>query len=948
MTTFLRDTEPPSEPQFDVPRLYGRAVECARMDQLLQDASTGRAAALRVLGERGIGKSSLLDHVARRADGYRVLRARGVADERDLPYAGLQLLCAPLLEELERLEPAQQAALSTAIGLSGGEPPDRLLVSVAALNLLTGAAEHQPVCCLVDDAHWLDTASLLVLAFVVRRAERSPLLVVFGECERQDVPELDGLPEMRLEALPWSDAHSVLLAGAPGKIDAAVTERILLEARGNPRALLEAVDGTTAAELAGGYAIPAPRPDSRHRDHDCVRRARRLPADARQLLLTVAAEPTGDPAVASRAAAWLGVDAHAAELLEAESLLTFGPRVVFGCATLRAAVYAGATPPEIRLAHRAVAEAIISGPDLDRRAWHLALSTGGLDDRIAADLERSAAAAQARGGIAARAAFLERAALVTADPAARARRALTAAGAQHAAGSLDAAQHLLSIAASGPPDPAREAYIGFQRARIEFATRRDDAAPQLLLAAARRLRAYSPGLARRAHLEALAAVMLSCRGPAAPGVRDVARAARATTAEGSADPIDLLISALAARVLDGPGAAADALRRALTTFGADSLDSSARGWSWLAGWAAADGWNEDAWAALTAPDRHERRNGNGAGHEGSPPGHPLTGAALLDVFRGRFQAAQDAIPRGGAHALGTGSALPNPASLLLTAWQGNQDVLRSELPAVCKQARQRGDSLTLTVAQLAEAVLHNGAGHYEQALAAAREAVEADQLALSGWACIEFIEAATRCGQRDDAAAALARLGDHADAAATQWALGVRATAQALLSDVPVAEQLYQEAIDRLSKTGIRLHLARAQLLYGEWLRRQNRRVDARVSLRAAHQTFAAIGAEGFAVRAHAELLATGERVGRRSLEPGRQLTTQESRIGYLARDGLSNSEIGARLFLSPRTVEYHLHKVFAKLGITSRTELHLVLQTTTTAMANNASAISTPTAAWA
>ncbi|MEV4264028.1 AAA family ATPase [Kribbella sp. NPDC049584] len=926
MTSFLRDTEPPSEPQLAVPRLYGRTAECARMDQLLQDASTGRATALRVLGERGIGKSSILDHVARRADGYRVLRARGVADERNLPYAGLHLLCAPVLEELERLEPAQQAALSTAIGLSGGEPPDRLLVSVAVLNLLTAVAEHQPVCCLVDDAHWLDTASLLILAFVVRRAERSPLLVVFGECDRQDVPELDGLPEMRLEALPWRDAHSVLLAGAPGKIDSAVTERILLEARGNPRALLEAVDGT-AAELAGGYAIPASRPDSRHRDHDCIRRARRLPADARQLLLTIAAEPTGDPAVASRAATWLGVDAHAAELLEAESLLTFGPRVVFGCATLRAAVYADATPPEIRLAHRALAEAITSGPDLDRRAWHLALSTSGLDDRIAADLERSAAAAQARGGIAARAAFLERAALVTADPAARARRALAAADALRAAGSLDAARHLLSIAASGPPDPAREAYIEFQRARIEFATRRDDAGPQLLLAAARRLRAYSPGLARGAHLEALAAVMLSGRGPAAPGVRDVARAARATATEGSPDPIDLLISALAARVLDGPGPAADVLRRAVTTFGADSLDSSARGWRWLAGWAAADGWNEDAWAALSTPDRHERRDGNGAGYEGSPPGHPLAGAALLAVFRGRFQAAQDAITRGGTRALGTGSALPNPALLLLAAWQGNQDVLRSELPTVCEQARQRGDSLTLTAAQLAEAVLHNGAGHYEQTLAAAREAVEADQLALSGWACIEFIEAATRCGQRDDAAA-LARLGDRADATATQWALGVRATAQALLSDVPVAEQLYQEAIDRLSDTGIRIHLARAQLLYGEWLRRQNRRVDARVALRAAQQTFAAIGAEGFAARAHAELLATGERVGRRSLETGRQLTTQESRIGYLARDGLSNSEIGARLFLSPRTVEYHLHKVFAKLGITSRTELHLVLQT--------------------
>ncbi|MGW5195294.1 AAA family ATPase [Kribbella sp. NPDC004138] len=904
MTTFLPDTEQPAAAS-DAPRLYGRATECARMEQLLQDASTGHAVAFRVLGERGIGKSSMLDYLARRADGYRVLRTRGVEDERELPYAALHLLCAPLLEELERLEPAQRAALSTAIGLSGGEPPDRLLVSVAALNLLTGVAERDPVCCLVDDAHWLDTASLLVLAFVVRRAERSRLLIVFGERDQHGVPELDGLAEMRLEGLPWSDAHSVLLAGAPGQIDTAVTERILLEARGNPRLLLEAVDGVTAVGLAGGYAIPAPRPEAGDREHDCVRRAQRLPADARQLLLTVAAEPTGDPGLVSRAADVLGICGQAAEILEEQNLLTFGSRVVFGCAKLRAAVYAGATPPEVRLAHRALAEAVTSEADADRRAWHLALSTSGPDEPIAAGLEQNAALAEARGGIAARAAFLERAALGTADPAVRARRALSAADAHHAAGSLDVAQHLLTIAAAGPSDPARQAEIGFQRARIEFAARRDDASPQLLLDAARQLRTHSPALARYAHLEALAAAMLSCRSPAAPSVRTVAQAARDTAAEGLEDPVDLLLGALAGRVLDRPGTSARTLGRALDAFCGDDLDPAARGWSWLAGWAAADGWNEEPWAALTAPNH----------------------TALIDVFRGRFQAAHDAIARRNTRHLGTDVPLPTPASLMLAAWEGRQDVLRGMLPTARRQARQRADALTLTATHLAEAVLHNGAGHYEQALAAAREAVEADQLALSGWARAELIEAATRCGQGDVAAAELSRLDADADAAATPWALGVRAVAHALLADPPTAEASYQEAIDRLSETGIRVQLARAQLLYGEWLRRQNRRADARAPLRAAQQTFTTIGAEGFARRASAELLATGERVRKRSVESGRELTTQESRIGYLARDGLSNSEIGARLFLSPRTVEYHLHKVFAKLGITSRTELHLVLR---------------------
>jgi DNA-binding CsgD family transcriptional regulator len=903
------------------------------MDQLLHDTSTGHAGALRLRGERGIGKSSMLDYVARRADGYRVLRASGVADGRDLPYAGLHLLCAPVLEDLERLEPAQQAALATAIGLSGGEPPDRLLVSVATFNLLTGVAERDPVCCLVDDAQWLDTASLLVLAFVVRRAERSRLLIVFGERDQASVPELDGLAEMRLERLPWSDARSVLLSAAPGRIDAAVIERVLLEARGNPRALLDPVDGVTAAELAGGYALPAPHRDSRDREHDCVRRAQHLPADARQLLLTVAAEPTGDPALASRAADWLGIGRPAAEVLEAENLLTFGPRVVFGCATLRTAVYAGATAPEVRLAHRALAEAITSDTDADRRAWHLALSTSGLDDRIAADLEHNATTAQKRGGIAARAAFLERAALLTADPAARARRALSAARANHAAGNIDGAQHLLTVAESGPADPAREAQIEFQRARIEFATRRDDATPQLLLDAAHRLRAHSPALARDAHLEALTASMFSSRGPAAPSVRTVAQAARDSAAEGSADPVDLLLDALTARALDGPGAAADAFSRALKAFGGDGLDSAARGWSWLAALAAADGWNEDAWATLAARNRHDCGENGGAGHVAPSLGHPFTQTALIDLFHGRFQAAHDIIARGNARALSTLGAPPTPASLVLAAWQGKKDLLRGVLPTARRQARQRGDALTLAATQLAEAVLHNGAGHYEQALAAAREAVEADQLALSGWARAELIEAGTRCGRRDLAAAALSRLDTDADAARTPWALGVRAAAHALLADAPSAEPLYREAIDRLSETGIRVQLARAQLLYGEWLRRQNRRVDAREPLRAAQQMFATIGAEGFALRASTELLATGERVRKRNVETGRQLTTQESRIGYLARDGLSNSEIGARLFLSPRTVEYHLHKVFAKLGITSRTELHLVLQAAADAM---------------
>ncbi|MDF1603224.1 AAA family ATPase [Nocardioides sp. YIM 152315] len=916
VTASLCDPDQTTEVRGARPRLHGRSAQCARVERLLEDSTSGRAAgALRVIGGRGIGKSTLLDHVAARAEGSQVLRVRGVSEERELPYAGLQLLCAPLVDDLVGLEPAQREALSAAIGLSGSAPPDRFLVSVAALNLLTGVAQRKPLCCVVDDAHLVDHASLLVLAFVARRAERSPLVIVFGELEQASRAELDGLPATRLEALDRDEALAVLSAAAPADIDTAVTERMLLEARGNPRALLQAVDGTTAAELAGGYAVPVPRPDARDRDHDCERRAGRMTVEARRLLLLVAAEPTGDPALVWRAAGRLGIGPHAAEVLETEDLLTFGPRVVLGCTRLRAALYSGATRAEVRQVHRALAGAVAGDAHADRRAWHLALSTSGLDDRIADDLETSATTAQRRGGVAARAAFMERAALLTSDPAIRARRALVAAGAKHTTGDVDAAQRLLTIAESGPPNAEIEARIELQRARIAFGTRRDDTPTRLLLRAARRIRPHSSALARTAHLEALVAGMLSCPTLAAANLREAARAARESVEPASVEPIDLLLDALATRVLDGRDRAADELGRVVARFAGDGVDSATRGWSWLAGWVAADAWNEPAWAALTSPDPHPTGNNDGDGHDFLASGWAAVQSTLLEVHRGRFDAAA------------AGAAPATSASLLLAAWQGRLEVLHGALPRVRQEAREHGDPLTVAATHLAEAVLHNGMGHYEQAMAAARRATESDQLALSRWAAAELIEAAVRCGRLDLAAASLARLGDDADHAATPWARGVRATAQALLADGPAAAALYQDAIDWLSQTGIRVHLARAQLLYGEWLRRQNRRIDARVPLRAAQQTFSTIGAAGFAARARAELLATGERARSRTVGTDRQLTPQESRIGYLAKDGLTNSQIGARLFVSPRTVEYHLHKVFAKLGITSRTELHLVLR---------------------
>lgn len=896
-------------------KLYGRAAECARMERLLQEDG----ATLRVVGAGGTGKTALLDWVAERATGFRLLQVRGVAGEHGIPYAGLHLLCAPLLDDDLALPPAQRDALSAAIGLTAGPTPDRLLVSLATLNLLTGLAAAEPVCCIVDDAHLLDHASRLVLAFVARRAERG-LLILLAEREQQPTTELDGVPEMRLEPLPYDDARLLADAAAPGRIDPAVVERVLIEARGNPRALVDAFDGITSVELAGGYAIPAPRAGHREADHRCVRCRRQVRADTRRWLLTAAADPTGDPHVAWRAAAALGIGTEAAEVLKAQGLLTFGPRIAFGCPRLRATLYASAAAAELREVHRAIADAIDADTDADRRAWHLALATSGLDETVATELARHAATAETRGGVAARAAFLEKAALLTPEPEARAERAVAAAEALHLSGAPDSARRLLAMADIAPSDNARRARTALQRARIEFTTQRSQASPGRLLDAARRLETHSPTSAREAYLEALVAAVFAGHLATSPTPLDVAGAARAAVSAGPAHPADQLLDALATRVLDGPAAGFDRLARALCTFRDGELDKAVNRWTWLAGWMAADLWDMRAWTTLSS----RRAALTTADNSTMPPPGPAD-LALADMHLGRFEVAHARLARVDPRAPATGTTpVPHP-SLLLAAWQGRPGVLEL-VDKTRRDAEERGDGIAMTVAGLAEAVVHNGVGHYEQALAAASEASRFDQPAFCGWALTELVEAAVRCGRPDEAGRAVALLIDRTDAAGTDWALGVQAAARALVADEQQVEPLFREATDRLARSGVRIHLGRAQLLYGEWLRRRKRRVDARVPLRAARELFGTIGAEAFADRAHRELLATGEKARRRTVDTSRHLTPQESQIARLALLGLSNPEIGARLFLSPRTVEYHLHKVFAKLGITARTELHLVL----------------------
>jgi DNA-binding CsgD family transcriptional regulator len=891
-----------------------------RLEKLLAETASGGAAALCVVGEAGIGKSTLLEHAARRASGFQVLRVRGLRAEHDLSYAGLQLLCTPLFDELPSLEPGQRAALSTALGLSAGPPPEPARVGLALLNLLVGVAGVQPVCCIVDDADVLDRASRLVLAYVARRARRGGLLMLFAGSAQRHPTELDGLPELSLKPLAWDEARRLLAFTVPGRIDVAVAERILIESRGIPGAMIEILGGITAAELAGGYAVGPARHGRDDIADDCLSRAQQLPADAWRLLLVAAAEPTGEPTLLWRVGAALGVGPHASDVLQAHGYLAFGSRNAFRCARLRRAVYAAAAPAELRLVHRAIAEATDSEGDGDRRAWHLALSTSGLDDSVAGCLEHYAPAA-----------FLERAAQLSAEPSSRGRRALTAAAAKQAAGSPEAAHRLLVIADAAGPDESRRAQIALQRARIVSTLCRDNSSSQPLLEAARGVEPYSQPLARQVHLEALLTAMAAGHRARGPHLREVAHAARSAVAKGPPQPVDLLLGALATRVLDGYAAATGPLSSALAALRDDDADTPAADPTWLAGCLAAELWDSRSWAAVTARGRLGMETGGiGNGYDSDLPLtlHALAQVALADVYCGRFDSAQAALTAADTLAAATGLAPVSYPSLLLAAWRGRRDTLADLLSESRPRSVQNGDGLWLTAASLAEAVLYNSVGDYERAQAAADAAADADQLALSGWALLELIEAAARTGAHHDAAAALVRLSDRADASATDWAAGSRAAGQAIMTKGPAAEALYQEAIDRLSRAGMRMHLSRAQVLYGEWLRRQGRRIDARVPLRSAIDSFTAIGADALAERARGELLASGEKARQRTVGTDRRLTPQESRIASLAFEGMTNPEIGTRLFVSPRTVEYHLHKVFAKLAITSRTELHLVLDT--------------------
>jgi DNA-binding CsgD family transcriptional regulator len=890
---------------------------------LLNGVRAGHSGVLVVRGEPGVGKSALLQYVVEGASGCRVAHAAGVQSEMELAFAGLHQLCGPMLDRVERLPGPQRDALGTAFGLSGGAAPDRFLVGLAVLGLLAEVAAEQPLVCVVDDAQWMDRASRHALAFVARRLVAESVAIVFAAREPDE--DLAGLPGLVVEGLADGDARALLGSVIQGPLDERVRDRIVAETRGNPLALLELPRGLSPAELAGGFGLPGALPVSGQIEESFRRRLATLPADTRRLLLVAAADPVGEPALVWRAAERLGIEAAAAAPAAAAGLCEFGAGVRFRHPLVRSAVYRAASPEDRQDVHRTLAEVTDREVDPDRRAWHRAHATRGPDEDVAAELERSAGSEHARGGLAAAAAFLERAARLTPDPARRAQRALHAAQAKHQAGAPDAALELLATAQAGPLDELSDARVELLRGQIAFTSSRGGEAPPLLLKAAKRLEPLDLGLARETYLDAMGAAMSCGRLAGSGGLLEVAEAARAAGgAPQSARASDLLLDGLALLITEGSAVAAPLLKRVLSAFRSErfSREEEIR-WLSFAGRIAVDLWDDESWQVLACRYVHVARD---AGALAQLP-LALGLCAGIHLHAGDLAAAASLIEEAEAVTEATGSQLPPYAPLLLAAWQGREAEASELFEATVDEAMPRGEGVGLTAVEWARALLYNGLGRHEDAFGAAEQATaHLEERRFSTWGLVELIEAAARTGRGERAAEALRRVSEMTRAGGTDWALGIEARSRALLSEGNAADELYREAIARLARTRVRVELARAHLLYGEWLHRENRRVAAREQLHAAHEMFAAMGIEAFAARAARELLATGELARRRPVETRGELTAREAQIGLLARDGLSNPEIGARLLISPRTVEYHLGKVFAKLDIPSRHHLDRVL----------------------
>lgn len=901
--------------------LLGRREECARLDTLLKAMREGSSDVLVMSGESGIGKTALLDYAIRAAADVRILRSAGVESEMDLPYAALHRLCLPLLDGVDQLPEPQAEALATVFGMRGGETPGPFLVGLGVLNLLAEAARGGPVVCAVDDAHWLDEASAQAVAFVARRLRAESILMLITS--RIPTASMRGLASLDVEGLAPAAASQLLDSVVRWPLDDGVRAAILAEARGNPLALLE-LPLDSPDRLAGGFGLLEATALAGRIESSFQRRIAELPGDSQELLLLAAAESAGDPVLIWRAAAALGLSPEAGSACADAELLTIGVRFAFRHPLVRSAVYHAAPAEARRRVHRALADATSREADPDRRAWHLGQAVESQDEAIAAELEASADRAQSRGGLAAAAAFLERAAALTPDPVVRAERELLAARDKYHAGAPEGAQMLLDKVESGPHDELRLAHVRQLRGHLAFVTGGAVVAPRLLLEAAQQFEQLDPVLARETYLDAIIYALRTGRFSEDVTVTEVAQAAAAAPVpRRAARAQDVLLDALAVLYTEGHVKGAPLVQQALDGFTPEGLSvSEATRWLSLGCYGAFATWDDVAWERISAANiRHIRATG-ALGM--LPVAHSQR--MLVHLHAGEFQAAADLLEESDAIVAAIGVDRPAYDVAAVAAWRGQYERAVELLRVAERAAVERRDGNGLTFVYYASAVMFNGLGRFGEARDAALKAANPMGSAFAYWALGELAEAAVRCGDRAQAQEAVEVLATTTTPSATEWGLGTEARVRALISDGAEAEGYYQEAISRLGRSRGVMDLARTQLLYGEWLRAQDRVAEARAQLSAAHGRFAEIGAEGYAERARRELAACGVTVAGPAAQKAVELTDQERQIARRARDGRSNAEIGAELFLSARTVEWHLRKVFTKLGISSRRDLRSVL----------------------
>ena len=874
---------------------------------------------LALRGEPGIGKTALLDYAQGAAADLQVIRIDCVDSEMELSFAAVHQLLRPFLAALDVLPTPQRTALRLAFGMAEGQAPDRFLVGLAALGLLAEQAARQPVLCLVDDAHCLDQESADVLAFVARRLDADSIAIVFAV--REPAPasgRLAGLPELRLAGLAERDARALLAAGPRLRRQAA--DRIIAETGGNPLALIE-----IGQELAAGQPdsdpFPAePVPLGRQLEQRYLREITELPAATQSLLLAAAADPTGDPGLLAQAGKELGFTLEAAAAAESRQLITIRHTVRFRHPLIRSAVYYGATFAKRQQVHACLAEAV--GPaEPDQRAWHLAQAVTGPDEDIAAELERAAERARARGGWSQAAALFHRSATLTTGQAARGRRMLAAAEASCGAGALGRAQAELDAAASYHDDSRHAGLTRRVQARIHHAQRQPTAATCDLLAAAAILGPLDIRLARDILVEAAVEAQINDQlAPEGATRADVARVAQALPlAPGmTATAGDLLLDADTALQLRGLDAARPTLRHAIDAVRQGRPDAPEM-LHWLAAACA------DATILGDEPMLHElsRRMETAARQHGTTLtlALALSHAGAWGLLAGNLAQARRCFSEMTALA----QARDQPwslGSLLLAAWRGQPQQAYALLDQVAAEAVRQGQGYQLLFAGYARCVLELGHGRYDAAYASFPSGI-ADISQLK-FALPDLAEAAQRSGHHDAAADIACQLGGLAAASPSPVMLGFAARARALAAgDSADADELYREAIDQHGQSPGPAHLARSHLLYGEWLRRARRPRDARVALRLAYQLLNDVGADGFADRARAELAAAGDtRPAKPAARRSHDLTPQEAQVARLAATGATNAQIAAQLYLSPNTVDYHLRKVFRKLGVTSRRQL--------------------------